>query len=672
MRGSSCLNSRRTPVLVRVLLIAAVSAAFTAALIHYSARLGRLVLYPQFDDVGYFYDAAQRTQVLYDHGPTAALVSWQRDPPHSPWSTSLASLSFLVFGMQDWAPYAGNAILIAILLLLVDHLLRGLRLWQKLLAFAFVLSVPLCSMTVTEFRPDAAAAIFTIAGAVLALDRPLLTASLRWRILVGACFGLAILAKPPTFPATIAMFLLTLALAGVLAISIVRTVRWRRLVPVVVAAVLVPLPHFLVSGRSILGYIHRTLYGEERERWVSTLSMLRRTTVYLFGDESGRIMLGRHVPFLLALVVLGSLAVIAGRRRISSRRTLAGGAILVVLLAAWAIATANHVVSLWFGVVFQFALLITSVVAIRLLVMPRPWQPVRSVFLIVATIAGLVTVQFPPAVGDVTSPREEARRRLVRGIYDAIVRSDPFPNSRIFVMGVGDVNATVLNFRAVQELRQRLSNPREPGPSWKPGLYFYTAKVEDGADISKRAAQWDQADYIIISERGTTLTEPSIPEYRILDDCIKILKARIDMHEAGYFRFSQTGKGFYIFQRQPFVGFEVTSGLGPHEGPNPEGNDPQVRWGLGPETILRVNIEKPSTLTLSLRNHEHADQVLEILADGRSIHVQAVSRSPHYSNLSIDLPAGTREVQFRYAKCQDNPVMPRAILFRRITIEPAP
>src|SRR5438067_516910 len=83
------------------------AALFTAILINYSLRHGRLAVGPTDDDAVYFVDALQRLDILH-RGFKPFLHNLIQFPPHSPFATALAMLSFAVFGTHQWAPYAGN------------------------------------------------------------------------------------------------------------------------------------------------------------------------------------------------------------------------------------------------------------------------------------------------------------------------------------------------------------------------------------------------------------------------------------------------------------------------------------------------------------------------------------------------------------------------------------
>ena len=112
-----------------LLLISILSAAYTANVIQWSLRFGRLAMDPVFDDVGYLTDGLQRLNILDQAGFHAFCRSFVQAPPHSPWSTLLATSAFSVFGVHDWAPYLLNGLLVFIFLCLawdiVDHKIGG-------------------------------------------------------------------------------------------------------------------------------------------------------------------------------------------------------------------------------------------------------------------------------------------------------------------------------------------------------------------------------------------------------------------------------------------------------------------------------------------------------------------------------------------------------------------
>src|ERR1700742_1393530 len=83
-----------------------VAGLYGTNVIQWSIRFGRLAMDPVFDDVGYLIDGLQRLDILDRSGFHEFCQTFINSPPHSPWSTALAILSFALLGVHDWAPYA--------------------------------------------------------------------------------------------------------------------------------------------------------------------------------------------------------------------------------------------------------------------------------------------------------------------------------------------------------------------------------------------------------------------------------------------------------------------------------------------------------------------------------------------------------------------------------------
>src|SRR6516162_8272129 len=107
-----------------ILILLLVSAFYTANVIQWSLRYSRLAGDPVADDVGYLIDGFERLNVLDTAGFHAFCNSLIQAPPHSPWSTALATLAFALMGVHDWAPYILNGFLVFLLLLVAWDLVE--------------------------------------------------------------------------------------------------------------------------------------------------------------------------------------------------------------------------------------------------------------------------------------------------------------------------------------------------------------------------------------------------------------------------------------------------------------------------------------------------------------------------------------------------------------------
>ena len=127
-----------------------VSCAFVRWSLSESFAHGRLASEPNYDDVTYLYGGARILQSIR----TGDIIKPLTSKMHSPFSVLLAATSFAVWGMQDWAPYASNVVIVLCYLLLLCYFLRALPIGLQLGLLLIFLSLPFATMAVVEFRPD--------------------------------------------------------------------------------------------------------------------------------------------------------------------------------------------------------------------------------------------------------------------------------------------------------------------------------------------------------------------------------------------------------------------------------------------------------------------------------------------------------------------------------------
>src|SRR5438477_6809926 len=128
------------------------SALFTMVMVNYSFRYGRLAVGPTDDDCNYMVDALQRLNILF-HSPKQFVHNLVQFPPHSPFSSALAMVAFLVFGPHQWAPYVANGLVVFMMLLIIDFLATPAGLLAKIASIIFAFAFPFTANVVTEFRP---------------------------------------------------------------------------------------------------------------------------------------------------------------------------------------------------------------------------------------------------------------------------------------------------------------------------------------------------------------------------------------------------------------------------------------------------------------------------------------------------------------------------------------
>ncbi|MDB5301634.1 MAG: hypothetical protein JWO87_3297, partial [Phycisphaerales bacterium] len=569
----------------------------TLAIIQFSLRHGKLILFPYYDDVGYFADGLFRLQTLYDFGVDGLASTYRTMPPHSPYSTFMAFVGFALFGYHDWAPYVTNSLLALGYFLLADRLLRGAALWQKAVCFAFIAGIPFVGMAVHEFRPDHAVALFTAAGALTLLWGPFVYGSRRRQIVAGVWFGLAMLTKPPVFPQTLviggaALVLATLsdwAASGRLPRPRSAASAW---LAVLVPFALIPLPHYVHDGKGIVSYIHEILFGTYKDSYQNKGTTAEQIHYYLTGD-GGRIMLGGHWQILLTMLLVCGIAVVAQRRRADIVRATA---IVLMVLLAWLIPTAIRTKQEFFGLTFDTLLTCLVVFLMgRLLTAERirgGWGRWASGLLVLATVYGAHVFQWPTRNGNIYTGWQENRREIVYGIFHSIIAHSTFggadgapapdrsipdedkdhaPTPTVVLCGIGDVNDDLFRYLALKE--------QVPMKVW------FNASAKTPQEI---VHDFDGADFIFAAESNTGLIAGFLPSSPWQDALLAAVRARPDFKQIGKWTFRKAGRSFYLFQRSEFRGFTPAGGLGANEGPFPVQHLGILRWGYGPASTLKV------------------------------------------------------------------------------------
>ena len=247
-----------------LLFLLFVSALYTAHVVQWSIRFGRLAMDPGYDDVGYMIDGLNRLDIFQKAGIRGLCDSLFQGPPHSPYSTVAAMVAFDLFGVHDWAPYLLNGVTLFIFLLLAAHLIQ---LPPGLTKSAIVLSLLMLQLpfqSILQFRPDFPLAVFTAACVTLLLKEgfePSRSQHELYRYFgIGLLGGVALLVKPPFFPITLLLIFGALGLVEAIRLVLNRSSRNLRssLIRSFVffaGVALLAGPFFGLYWRDVIGYI---------------------------------------------------------------------------------------------------------------------------------------------------------------------------------------------------------------------------------------------------------------------------------------------------------------------------------------------------------------------------------------------------------------------------------
>jgi hypothetical protein len=629
----------------RLLLGVALSAAFTACVVRHSERHMRLLLPPAYDDVSYFSDAAQRLAVLEEKNLGAFVKHSIASPPHSPLAAALGVAGFALFGLKDWAPYAANGVLVLALLAMVDHLFRRHSLLVRGAMAMFALALPWTSMLVYEFKPDPACALMVGFGVALAFEEDLIRATRRRRCAVGAAFGLAILFKPSFF--VFAAALMAATFVGTLLIG-----PWR-LREALKAWAWVAGATTLVGGlplalrpRYYLHYLWLGLFLPPLPR--HTGGWKEQALYYLTGIPDF-LMRPEHLALLVGafLAAAGALAY----RGTWDRFRLVVAA-LVPVTVAYLLPTLSPIKNPDFGVMLATLL---SFAVLRGLA--ETAGTFGTALALVATVLGLWWAKPPPVSGSGGSPFVKQQWQLVDEVYVAVRERLDRPGIRIFVTAPGTVSPDLLIFYSVRD-------GLPPPAAHSGGL--------GTPEETKGSLGW--ADLVIAPSPEAADVWPYTPRARVRLETLAALRADPSF---SLFHTVRDGQGapYYMFERiGAFHGFREAQGLYALEGPYPQWHLGLVRWGLGPETTLKVEAEETGRYRLSLDGRGAVpDLEVTLLLDGQRIAGHTFKDPSVFESVEmpLDLHAGEHSLRIVYSQWMAAPDGRKlAVLFNSLRVLP--
>lgn len=535
------LRLQHKPVsLGRVLGWLALSIGFTLLVLHYSLSRGKLIVPAHYDDVTYLRDGLEKLDGFYRGGVNGLVARVSEKPPHSLFATLAAFAGFAIFGVHDWAPYAVNGIVVFLLLAFGDWLMRGMRAWQKAVAFVFVLSVPISAQAVYEFRPDIFVGLVTTIALVLLLEQSLVRAPRGYLECVGLIAAVALLSKTSVFPITLGLLASALLAASVrdrLLLGAEASVKalikaWVRLL---IPALLIPLPWYLRNRHEIYTYITVNALGANSHIWQVHASLSQQLLFYATGENGGGTMLGRHLLLLAIVLGVGAFAALARGGKKGAVRV---ACYAFVAAVAYIGPTLNPIKDAYLGVVFDFILVAATLLVLRRLLSnsaPRAVRKSASVALIVLTLLGLWFAKWPMYWGERTRPDVIARNRYMNQLYEAIHTRDPQGDGKILV-GVTGVfaNDGALAYMAEKDGLWRLDFESD----------FTNSSIGAFRDLL------DRCQFVIVGDPQNPEDDPNTPYSAMLDRTLALVRSRRD------FQLVQTcptfgGKNYYVFAHVP-------------------------------------------------------------------------------------------------------------------------
>ncbi len=656
--------------LVLWLLIASL---FTLVQVRQSLHGGRLAMPPTFDDVGFLRDGQIRLQVLFEQGPVAAVGDALRSPPHSPWSTYLASAAFLAFGVREWAPAAANGLLVLGVLLWLAHRGRGLPMRWLLVAAGGLLTWPLLGQAVENFRPDVASGLVTAATVLYILGKPWIGAGPRRHYSAGLGFALALLIKPTISPVMAVIVVAALSAATLTDLALERRNRsfrsiaaaWTRCLGT--GAVLAA-PYFVLSAQHLSAYVYRNTFGELKEVWSPKLTGGEQTFYYLTG-AGGRLMLASWLGLWVALAV-AALVVALGRRDRAALVRVPG--IIAVVAVSYAVVTLPAHKNPFLGSVLPCLLLLTAIEMMVYLAngsrsaagAPVRWTRGGRWVLAALLVAGLAFFRWPyqlTAGGPLPPHESRQHRQLLETVYHDL-RHAGGEKTRVFFTQISAfLNPPLLEYRAGLDRLHGFTS-RDLQLSKEPLFLEHELSV---------------ADHVIAFSPENPNAMEWLPGAETQESILERLGADPEFALTGIYG-TVNGVEAYVFPRATgFRGIRALAGLGPLEGPYPQwGLHTRVRWAMGPVTRFEIRLPRAARVRLAYdARADFPDQSMTLKASGRDVHRHLFGPPGTFERgeAFFDLVAGRHVLEIEHSH-QHSPSeqddRPRAVLLRTFTVLP--
>ena len=411
---------RRWPLFLTIAFVLLVSCIFVRWSLSQSLAHGRLASEPNYDDVTYLYKGARILHSVRAGDVTEALTSNM----HSPFSVVLAATSFAMWGGQDWAPYAGNVVIVLCYLLLLCYFLRRLPVGVRLGLLLIFLSLPFATMAVVEFRPDIMwATLVGFATVYLSTTNRDFSSPLE-ALGIGLIYGAAMMTKPSTFLMTTSVIglgglLRTLRLALVGKLKLSTFIVW--LLCFAIAALLVAGPYYSLHYQQIWRYFYENSFGQNKDYWIPTQTLFAHLTHYISSDHAAASNLGR---WRLPLLTFVALALLWRFMRVKEReKRLVFASLAIVLVATWLASSLFGMKSPFLGgafygtLIFAFAYLLAEVLNSAHGFLARPI--VQSIaFAGLAIVAA--TMHTWPAYSEWGFPRANFYGQANKGVWNEI------------------------------------------------------------------------------------------------------------------------------------------------------------------------------------------------------------------------------------------------------------
>lgn len=517
----------------------AISILFVCISLNYSFEYHKLSTVIGYDDIVYFNDGLTRLRIFYEKGVLEFLADLCKNPPHSPFSTLLATTAFAIFGVRDWAPYVANIVILFALLLATRHIARPMSFGAQMVIFLFVLAPNFVTATVTEFRPDLPAGLFGAIAVFFAATKKISDTSFRDRFYLGAMFALAMLTKPTASIFVVVMMVASLGFAVYRDYTMKNAPKLTSVfllaVQCLIIAIILVLPYYYLNWDHLTRYVSSATGSDV---WVYSKDWGVKFWMYLTGVY-GSELLGFYLYIYAVMIMLFGGILIAGKKMEIVK--VLGGLIMLTVMAWFAptsLGMGNPFFAATFYYLFLFAALYAFVNAFALIKEYAGGRFYRFE-------SGVVVIFFTLALGYVAVKNPSVRARPIysndslmvsREIFD-ILEGDVAASKRqsvnIYYTATGYINNDLFSYMFNKKNNKtRLT-----------GLFDF------GTDEDEWLRLINMSSYIVASEPGTGgVVNEGFPSGKLLDKSMALVRSRKEFVEIKSVKLS-TGANYYLFKR---------------------------------------------------------------------------------------------------------------------------
>jgi hypothetical protein len=619
-----------------LIVIAAALLLFGAAMSRslYDGRMGSPITH---DDVNYFIIGIRRLSLLRTQGFLALLDFFIHVPEHSPLRTYQATFAFLIFGINDWAPYASNIVLVLVFLGVGAFLVRDLPVVALAACLAGLIALPLSSDLAFEFSPELMCSLFTAIGVVLMLRLPLLDAPSGPRFRASLCFGVGFLSHPVASAFTLIALLGTVGWMFVRDIFLAGNYRnfwagFRQSLLILLLSLWLPILYMAPGYETYWRYFNRTILDPATAwRWASPHMPLRQQLAFYTSGSGGNYMFGNRAWAYAAMIGAGLAAAWWRRDRKSLVRQ--AELVLLIIVPLWVVPTLAPVKNAEFASCFGFAVALLAVLGMHSI-----YQTLRGVIGAVV----LSAIAFLLLVSDVSLPHiDNTPRTLIERefAFDAINRlsADLFGNAtdyrgtKVYMTNIGAYANNILQYYMLKV---------DPTLSWN---------FDSGVTVSDAKEQLDfirasQQDFVIAGHRDSGFTYSGWAQ-PAEDPALAALSSDPRFMPIDRF-YGPHGRTVTVFQRRGnFAGWRPVSGIS-----NPSGEPDGVRVSTGGVAYLQAYATRPISAELQLECTGTAGQTIDILVNQQKIGelVLSADTGSGLFDQPITLSTGTNHVVLQY------------------------